>query len=210
VAVVAVAMAVAVSILALCAVASPIRCQLGWGWRGRGFAASRRRVWCLGGRAPLPLPPPWREPLPVLILYNMEREEPDNPNNLEYLLNTADQAEGLLVPAHAASASGLLNMDLGGNQGMGPAFGAGAIMDSLVSTLARFRLGQPPNRLAMRRRHTPATWRCLMEVESVMNWQARRVTVTVACTRTMHKWWYSTTQVLGNHTTPQGTKVSNK
>ena len=44
----------------------------------------------------------------------MEREEPDNPNNLDYLLNTADQAEGLLVPAHAASASGLLNMDLRG------------------------------------------------------------------------------------------------
>jgi hypothetical protein len=136
----------------------------------------------------------------------MEREEPDNPNNLEYLLNTADQAEGLLVPAHAASASGLLNMDLGGNQGMGPAFGGGG-----YHGLAGFNFGQiPPWTTPQSFGNAPATWRCLMEVESVMNWQARRVTVTVACTRTMHKWWNSTTQVLGNHTTPQGTKVSNK
>jgi hypothetical protein len=71
--------------------------------------------------------------------YNMEREEPDNPNNLDYLLNTADQAEGLLVPAHAASASGLLDMDLGGTQGMGPAFGGGG-----YHGLAGVNFGQMP------------------------------------------------------------------
>jgi len=92
--------------------------------------------------------------------YNMEREEPDNPNNLEYLLNTADQAEGLLVPAHAASASGLLNMDLGGNQGMGPAFGGGG-----YHGIAGFNFGpMPPWTTAQSFGNAPPAYTGNMEV----------------------------------------------